>query len=134
MIAANNILNALFMVVGALGAGALLGAGLSMPMLFGVAAIMNAAVAFYIYRLVPEFLLRFIVWLLVHTVYRLRTQGLEHIPAEGPAVIVCNHVSFVDALVIAAASRRPIRFVMDHRIFRWPVLSFVCLLYTSRCV
>jgi 1-acyl-sn-glycerol-3-phosphate acyltransferase len=125
VIAANNILNALFMVVGALGAGALLGAGLSMPMLFGVAAIMNAAVAFYIYRLVPEFLLRFIVWLLVHTVYRLRTQGLEHIPAEGPAVIVCNHVSFVDALVIAAASRRPIRFVMDHRIFRWPVLSFV---------
>ena len=125
VIAANNILNALFMVVGALGAGALLGAGLSMPMLFGVAAIMNAAVAFYIYRLVPEFLLRFIVWLLVHTVYRLRTQGLEHIPAEGPAVIVCNHVSFVDALVIAAASRRPIRFVMDHRIYQQPLIGIV---------
>lgn len=125
VIAANNILNALFMVVGALSAGALLSAGLSIPMLFGVAAVMNAAVALYIYRLVPEFLLRFIVWLLVHTVYRLRTEGLAHIPSEGPAVIVCNHVSFVDALVIAAASRRPIRFVMDHRIFRWPLLSFV---------
>ena len=95
------------------------------PMLFGVAALMNAAVAIYIYRLVPEFLLRFIVWLLVHSVYRLRTEGIEHIPAEGLAVLVCNHVSFVDALVIAAACRRPIRFVMDHRIFRWPVLSFV---------
>lgn len=125
IIAANNIVNALFMVVGALAAGSLLSAGLSIPMLFGVAAVMNAAVAIYIYKLVPEFLLRFIIWLLVHTVYRLRTEGVHHIPEEGPAVIVCNHVSFVDALVIAAASRRPIRFVMDHRIFRWPVLSFV---------
>jgi len=125
IIAANNILNALFMVTGALAAGALLGAGLSIPMLFGLAAVMNAAVALYIYRLVPEFLLRFIVWLLIHSVYRLRTEGMENIPRDGPAVIVCNHVSFVDALVIAAACRRPIRFVMDHRIFRWPVLSFV---------
>jgi len=125
IIAANNILNALFMVTGALAAGALLGAGLSIPMLFGLAAVMNAAVAVYIYRLVPEFLLRFIVWLLIHSVYRLRTEGMENIPRDGPAVIVCNHVSFVDALVIAAACRRPIRFVMDHRIFRWPVLSFV---------
>ena len=125
VIAANNIMNALFMVAGALAAGSLLGAGLSIPALFGVAAVMNAAVAVYIYRLVPEFLLRFIVWMLIHTVYRLRARGLEHIPEDGPAVLVCNHVSFVDALVISAACRRPIRFVMDHRIFRWPVLSFV---------
>ncbi|MCK6386087.1 MAG: MFS transporter [Zoogloea sp.] len=125
VIAANNIMNALFMVAGALAAGGLLSAGLSIPALFGVAAVMNAAVAVYIYRLVPEFLLRFIVWMLIHTVYRLRTRGLEHIPEDGPAVLVCNHVSFVDALVISAACRRPIRFVMDHRIFRWPVLSFV---------
>ena len=125
VIAANNILNALFMVVGALGAAALLAAGLSIPALFAAAAVMNAAVALFIYRLVPEFLLRFIIWLLVHSVYRLRTEGLPYLPSEGPAVLVCNHVSFVDALVIAAACRRPIRFVMDHRIFRWPVLSFV---------
>jgi hypothetical protein len=46
-------------------------------------------------------------------------------PEGGPAVIVCNHVSFVDALVIMAACKRPIRFVMDHHIFRWPVLNFV---------
>ena len=125
VIAANNIMNALFMVAGALGAAGLLGAGLSIPALFGVAAVMNAAVALYIYRLVPEFLLRFIVWILIHTVYRLRTRGLGQIPEEGPAVLVCNHVSFVDALVIAAACRRPIRFVMDHRVFHWPLLSFV---------
>jgi 1-acyl-sn-glycerol-3-phosphate acyltransferase len=125
IIAANNIMNALFMVVGALAAAGLLAAGLSIPMLFAVAAICNAAVALFIYGLVPEFLLRFIVWMLIHTVYRLRTRGLEQVPEEGAAVIVCNHVSFVDALVIMAACKRPIRFVMDHHIFRWPLLNFV---------
>lgn len=125
IIAGNNIMNALFMVVGALAAAVLLGAGLSIPALFGVAALCNAAVAIYIYKLVPEFLLRFIVWILIHTVYRLDKRGVEHIPEQGPAVLICNHVSFVDALIITAACRRPIRFVMDHRIFRWPILSFV---------
>ncbi|MCF8197907.1 MAG: MFS transporter [Sulfuritalea sp.] len=125
IIAANNILNALFMVVGAAAAGGLLSAGLSIPALFAVAAVCNAAVALFIYGLVPEFLLRFVVWVLIHIVYRLRTKGLDQVPEEGPAVIVCNHVSFVDALVIMAACRRPIRFVMDHGIFRWPVLNFV---------
>lgn len=125
IIAANNIMNALFMVVGALCAAGMLAAGLSIPMLFAVAAICNAAVAVFIYGLVPEFLLRFIIWMLIHTVYRLRVRELDQVPDEGPAVIVCNHVSFVDALVIMAACRRPIRFVMDHHIFRWPLLNFV---------
>ena len=125
IIAANNILNALFMVVGSLAAAGLLGDGLSIPALFGVAALCNAAVAVYIYSLVPEFMLRFIAWLLIHSVYRLQQKGLENIPEEGAAVLVCNHVSFVDPLVIAAASRRPIRFVMDYRIYRTPVINFV---------
>jgi 1-acyl-sn-glycerol-3-phosphate acyltransferase len=125
IIAANNIMNALFMVVGAGAAAGLLSAGLSIPALFAVAAICNAAVAIYIYKLVPEFLVRFVVWLLIHSVYRLDKRGLENIPESGAAVIICNHVSFVDALIIAAASRRPIRFVMDHHVFRWPILSFV---------
>ena len=125
IIAANNIMNALFMVVGALCAAGMLAAGLTIPMLFAVAAICNAAVALFIYGLVPEFLLRFIIWILVHSVYRLRVQELDQVPEEGPAVIVCNHVSFVDAMMIMAACRRPIRFVMDHNIFRWPVLKFV---------
>ena len=132
IIAANNILNALFMVAAAgLGAG-LLAAGASVPQLFLVTALLNAAVAIYIYTLVPEFLLRFIVWLLVHTVYRLRVEGIEQVPEKGGAVIVANHVSFVDALIIMAACRRPIRFVMDHRIFRWPILSFI--FRTSRAI
>ena len=125
IIAGNNILNALFMVVGALGAASLLDAGLSIPALFGGAALLNTAVAVYIYGLVPEFLLRFIAWLLVKAVYRLRTQGLEHIPLQGAAILVANHVSFIDAVVIMGASPRPIRFVMDHRIFKMPLLGFI---------
>ena len=125
IIAANNILKALFMVVGALGAAAALGAGLSIPALFGIAALLNAAVAVYIYGLVPEFLLRFVAWLLVKAVYRLRSEGVEHIPLAGPAVLVANHVSFADAVILMGASPRPVRFVMDYRIFRTPLLGFV---------
>ncbi len=125
IIAANNILNALFMITANLMAIGLLRAGLSIPELFLVVALMNAAVAAYVYLLVPEFLMRFLCWLLIHSVYRLDKRGLENIPGRGPAVLVCNHVSFVDPLVILAASPRPIRFVMDHRIFSTPVLSFV---------
>ncbi len=125
IIAANNILNALFMVASAGLAIGLLATGLSIPELFLVTGLMNAAVALFIYGLVPEFLMRFLAWLLVHTVYRVRKDGLEHLPDDGPCVIVCNHVSYVDAVVIAATVRRPIRFVMDHRIFRVPLLSFI---------
>jgi 1-acyl-sn-glycerol-3-phosphate acyltransferase len=125
IIAANNILNAIFMVASAAIALGLLKAGLSIPQLLLVTGLMNAVVAIYIYLLVPEFLMRFLAWLLVHTIYRVDKQGLERIPPEGPCVIVCNHVSFVDAIVIAACVRRPIRFVMDHRIFRIPLLNFV---------
>jgi hypothetical protein len=124
IIAANNILNALFMVAAALIAIALLAAGLSIPQLLVIAALMNAAVALYIYDLVPEFLMRFMVWLLIHTVYRLEKRNLDRIPEEGPALLVCNHVSYVDALVISAACRRPIRWVMYYKIFRLPLLSF----------
>jgi 1-acyl-sn-glycerol-3-phosphate acyltransferase len=125
IIAGNNILNAVFMVAAAGIAIGLFAAGVTIPQLLLVTALMNAVVALYIYRLVPEFLMRFIVWLLIHSVYRLKKEGIEHIPEEGPAVIVCNHVSFVDALVIAAASPRPIRFVMDHQIFKLPIINFV---------
>ncbi len=132
VIAGNNIMNALFMVAGAGLAALLLARGLSIPQLFLVTALMNAAVAVFIYTLVPEFLMRFLAWLLIHTVYRVDKSGLEHIPDEGPALVVCNHVSFVDAVVIMGVCRRPIRFVMDHRIFRIPVLNFV--FRTGRCI
>jgi len=124
IIAANNILNAIFMIVAALMSKGLLDAGLSFPELFLVVGLMNAAVAAYIYLLVPEFLMRFLAWLLIHTFYRLEKSGLENIPDKGPAMLVSNHVSFVDPVIILAASPRPIRFVMDYRIFKIPVMSF----------
>jgi 1-acyl-sn-glycerol-3-phosphate acyltransferase len=125
IIAANNILNAIFMVVSAAMALGLLKSGMSIPQLFLITGLMNAVVALYIYTLVPEFLMRFLAWILIHTFYRVDESGLENIPAEGACVIVCNHVSFVDAVVIAACVRRPIRFVMDHRIFSVPLLNFI---------
>ena len=125
IIAANNILNAVFMVASAGVAIGLFAAGLSIPQIFLVTALMNAAIAVFIYGLVPEFLMRFLAWLLIHTMYRVRTNGIDNIPDEGACIVVCNHVSYVDAVVIAASVRRPIRFVMDHRIFAIPVLSFI---------
>ena len=69
--------------------------------------------------------MRFIVWMLIHTMYRVEKDGLDEIPARGAAVLVCNHVSFLDPLVIGGCCRRPIRFVMDHNIYRIPLLNFV---------
>ena len=122
IVAANNILNAVFIVAASIAAAALLATGMTIPQLFLVAALMNAAVAAYIYLLVPEFLLRFIAWIVVHALYRVRSVGADRLPETGPVVLVCNHVSFVDAVVIMGESPRPIRFVMDHNIFRIPVL------------
>lgn len=124
-IAGMNIMNAIFMVASAGLAMVLLTVGLTIPEIFLTTAIMNAVVAFYIFTLVPEFLIRFLAWLLIHTIHRVHTVDTEQIPASGAAVLVCNHVSYLDAIVIMAASPRPIRFVMSHRIFRIPVMSWI---------
>jgi len=125
VIAGNNIINALFIVAAAafgIGLGA---AGLTIPQIFLVAAILNAAVAIYIYTLVPEFLMRFLSWLIVSVLYRIRVEGADNVPDEGPAVLVANHVSFMDPLIVNAATRRPPRFVMYYKIFNIPVLRFI---------
>ncbi len=123
IIAANNILNALFMIVSSVLVGALLHAGLSIPQVFLLTGLANALVATYIFLLVPEYLLRFIAWVASRLVYRFEVRGEEHIPVQGAAILVCNHVSFIDAVLLMAASPRPIRFIMDHKIFRIPVLG-----------
>lgn len=125
IIAANNVLNAALMVLSAIAALALLAAGITLPVLFLTLALVNALVAIYLCILLPEFILRLVAWVLVHILYRVRAEGLEHVPDEGPALIVCNHVSFVDALIIGGLVRRPVRFVMYHRIFSLPVLSWL---------
>src|SRR5450830_698688 len=126
VIAANNILNALFMVVSAIVSILLLSvAKLSIPELFLVVSLLNVAVNTYIFKIVPEFTMRFMIWLLSHSMYRVEHRNLELIPDEGAALLVCNHVSFVDALLIGGAVRRPIRFVMYYKIYRLPVLNFI---------
>jgi len=126
VIAAGNILSALFMVLAALSAIGLRHAGVTIPQLVLLVGVLNAGVSIYIYRIIPEFLMALIVWLLVHTIYRLRRRGIEKVPTSGPLVLVSNHVTFVDALVIVAALRRPVRFVMEQRYFRLPIVHFVC--------
>ena len=126
IMAANGILNALFMVVGA--AIAILWLtimDLTIPSLLLALAIANLAVAGFIFHQVPEFAMRFLIWALSHTMYRVTHQGLDGIPDRGAAVIVCNHVSYVDALLLAGAVRRPIRFIMFKPIYEIPVLNFV---------
>lgn len=126
IIAANNILNALFMVCAAILGGLFLGPlGLSIPALFLTITLMNIAVAVYIYALVPEFTMRCLVWVITHLFYRIHHENLAKLPAEGPAVIVCNHVSYMDALIIGSCCRRPVRFVMDKGIFGIPILNFI---------
>jgi len=123
IIAGNNILNALFMVVASVLSGVLLNVvHLSIPQLFLAAALMNAVVAVYIYTLVPEFLLRFVDWILINTLYRITTRGLENIPEEGAALLVCNHVSFMDPMIILGSIRRPVRFVMYYKIYNLPLM------------
>ena len=121
--AANNVLNAMFMVASAAVVASLLALGLTLPQVFLAVGVANALVAAYVFLMVPEYLLRFVAWVASRIVYRFRVRGDEHVPASGPAVLVCNHVSFVDAVLLMAASPRPIRFVMDHRIFALPVLG-----------
>ena len=126
VIAANNILNALFMVVSAIVSIVMLSmVQLTIPHLFLVVSLLNIAVNVYIFKVVPEFSMRFMIWLLSHSMYRVEHRNLELIPDEGAALLVCNHVSFVDALLSGGAVRRPIRFVMYYKIYNLPVLNFI---------
>jgi len=124
IIAANNILNAIFMVTAFGLSMAVLNMGFSIPELFLVLALLNALVAVYIYSLMPEFLMRFLAWIFVNIIYRVRPSGIENIPDKGPAVVVCNHVSYMDPIILAASIRRPMRFVMYYKIFKLPLLRF----------
>lgn len=124
-IACNNIMNALFMVLSAVMALAILASGASVTQLFLAIAVLNAVVAMYIFHQVPEFFMRFMIWLLIHTLYRVSKKGLQNIPDTGAAIIAANHVSFVDALILGGCVKRPMRFVMYYRIYQVPVLNFI---------
>ncbi len=127
VIAGMNIQNAVFIVLAALGGVALQQVlGWTIPQLFLALGIASVVVAAYIFTIVPEFLMRFLSWLLVRALYRLRVRGVEgNVPDDGAAVIVCNHVSYMDALILAASIPRPVRFVMYWKIFHIPVMSWI---------
>ncbi|MCH8179889.1 MAG: MFS transporter [Proteobacteria bacterium] len=125
IIAANNILNALFMIVSSVLAGALLGAGFSIPQVFGATAVLNVLVVGYVFWLMPEYIIRLLMLFLTRIVYRLRVRGEEHLPTDGAAILVCNHVSFVDAIILGVTSPRPMVFIMDHRIFKTPGIGWL---------
>ncbi len=125
IIAGNNILNAFFMVVSSVLLMLLLKWQVSIPMILGILGVANLLVSLYIYSVIPEFFLRFLTWILARVFYRLRIRGLEHIPQDGPALLICNHVSFVDWLIIGAGIQRPIRFVMDHRFTKIPFFNIL---------
>jgi 1-acyl-sn-glycerol-3-phosphate acyltransferase len=124
-IAANNIINAIFMVAAAVLALVVLNAGMSIPQFFLLLAGLNALTAVYIYTLLPEFLMRFMAWITINTFYRIRIDDIDKIPQSGPAILVCNHVSYVDALIIGGSVRRPVRFVMYYKIFQVRLLNFL---------
>lgn len=125
IIAGNNIVNALLICVASGFGIGLTALGLDVPTIFLITGIVNVAVAVYIFTLVPEFMMRFITWVLVRTLYRVRVDGLKHVPDEGAALVVCNHVSFMDPLILMANVRRPMRFVMYYKIYNLPILRFV---------
>lgn len=118
VIAATNIMNALFMVVGSICLAGFMKMSLGPKEIFLVLAAMNAVVATYIYFFMPEFLLRFYAWCITRVMYRLKVNGHQNIPTEGPCVLICNHVTYVDWLILAAAVKRPARFIMDHSFYK----------------
>ena len=125
IIAGNNIMNALGMV---LSAGVLIlfiKLKLTIPQVFLAISGLNLLVAIYIFTLIPEFFLRFIGWILARFIYRVQSAGGSNIPEQCAAVLVCNHVSFVDWLIITCCCRRPIRFVMHVSFFKIPFLGFL---------
>ncbi len=119
VIAGNNIINALFMVVAAVLGMVILGVlGLSIPILFLITTVLHVVVCSYIFTIVPEFLLRLVAWFMVSMIYRVKHKGLDNIPSDGPVLLVCNHISFVDPIILMGRVRRPTRFVMYYKIFQ----------------
>lgn len=125
VIAANNISNAMFMVISSLTIAVFYHFKLNSSQIFMVFALMNMAVAIHVYRVVPEFTLRFYSWILSHVMYKIRVRGLEHIPLDGAVVLAGNHVTFIDWLLISGACKRPSRFVMHYRFFEMPLVKTI---------
>lgn len=122
-IAANNVLNGLFMVLSAIFAIICNKLGLSMVEYIYAIFILHSIICVYIFTTVPEFFFRFLAWALVNTFYRVKVQGAENIPENKGALLICNHVSFLDALLLFGACHRPAKFIMYYKIYNIPFLK-----------
>jgi acyl-[acyl-carrier-protein]-phospholipid O-acyltransferase/long-chain-fatty-acid--[acyl-carrier-protein] ligase len=87
------------------------------------AGALTIAAGAYVLWLVPEFFVRLVLWTLTHTVYQIRIDGLQHVPVRGPALLVCNHLSHVDGLIVGATMQRFVRFMVYRAIYELPLLN-----------
>nr|VVV04567.1 Lysophospholipid transporter LplT [Aliivibrio wodanis] len=125
IIAANNIYNALFMVTSAvLGIVCLSIIELSIPQFFALLSIVNSLVALFLFNKVPVHVIRFLLWIITHTLYRVKHKELQHLPEEGGALLVCNHITYMDAFILSGACPRPIRFVMEEEYAELPLIKY----------
>lgn len=128
-IAANNVYNAMFMVVSAIAIAAMLAGGMSVPGIFLGVAIANAFVAIYICKLLPDQLVKAVLRWVFKVAFRVEINGLENWQAVGDkAVIVVNHVSFLDAALLAAyLPEKPMFAINTHMAAKWWMKPFLTL-------
>src|SRR5690348_2724071 len=93
------------------------------PQIFLFGAVLSLAGTIYCVWLMPASLLRFLLWCATHSFYRIRVLGRDHIPEKGGALFVCNHVSFVDALLLLASTDRQVRFMMFKGTYELPYVK-----------
>ena len=128
-IGALNMTNAIAVLAGSLfiwASGVKFGAGPAGTFLF--LALLSVAATLYILKVLPMAFVRLLNWLITHSVYRLKIEGSANVPKEGGALLICNHVSYVDALIVSASLKRTVRFVMYRQIYNLPLINFVCKL------
>lgn len=129
IIAGNNILNALFMVAGASAAGVMLSLDYAVPDIFAMLAIGNFAVAVYICKLLPETVFKAILALILRLLFRIEVRGIENYRDAGErAVVVVNHISLMDGLLIGALLPGKPTFAVDTYMARkWWTRPFLSL-------
>lgn len=132
VIAANNIINAIFMTIASLMAIVLLNSGFTIPQFFLVTALLNLVVAVYLCVAVPEFLMRFIIWSMLNTAYKVVKQDLKFIPRKGGALLVCNGQHKMDILILLGVCQRNIHPVVDPNYSKSIILKF--LLKTAKAL
>jgi len=124
LIAANNVLNNIGIMFGALAVyvgGHILRLQPNQSML--LAGILCFGVTAYLLLLLPDFLIRFVLWMLTHSIYKIRIVNPQHVPLNGPALLVCNHLSFVDGLLVGSCVQRFIRFMVYAPFFDLPLFG-----------